>query len=84
MVVGALISMPVMKFIGRKLTMLFSSFLMFGATFGIFSHKYELLIFTRSLVGVSVGLNITTGPLYCTENSPVRVRGIVGTSFGMW
>lgn len=81
MIIGSFLAMPIMKFIGRKLTLFLSGLVIFISTFGIFSPYYELLIFTRCLVGISVGIAATCGPLYCTENSPEKVRGIVGTTF---
>lgn len=81
MIFGSFLAMPIMKFVGRKLTTFLSGIVIFLSTFGIFSPYYELLIFTRCLVGMSVGICTTCGPLYCTENSPEKVRGIVGISF---
>jgi MFS family permease len=62
---------------GRKITLLIGLLLAAGGIFGeVFSNTKVAFLISKLILGVGLGFYLTVGPLYCSEVSPVVLRGI--------
>jgi MFS family permease len=62
---------------GRKITLLIGLLLATGGIFGeVFSNAKVAFLISKLILGVGLGFYLTVGPLYCSEVSPVVLRGI--------
>ncbi|XP_017334927.1 solute carrier family 2, facilitated glucose transporter member 11 isoform X1 [Ictalurus punctatus] len=90
---GALLAGPMSIHFGRKKTMLLNNiFLMSSALLALTSQKaqsFEMIIISRYLVGINVGVSMNVQPMYFGESAPKHLRGAVAlsssvfTSFGL-
>lgn len=77
-VVGALIAGFFSNTFGRKKTLLLSGFIFIvGDLWSAFSTSAQELIAARFLLGVAVGMADFVAPLYLSETSPKKVRGMM-------
>lgn len=71
---------------GRKIALLTGLLLAAGGIFGeVFSNVKVAFLISKLILGVGLGFYLTVGPLYCSEVSPVVLRGITtaGINFGI-
>ncbi|KAF5909370.1 solute carrier family 2, facilitated glucose transporter member 11-like, partial [Clarias magur] len=90
---GALLAGPMSIHFGRKKTLLLNNiFLMFSALLAVTSQKaqsFEMIIISRYLIGINVGVSMNVQPMYFGESAPKHLRGAVAlsssvfTSFGL-
>ncbi|KAJ4299375.1 hypothetical protein N0V90_004620 [Kalmusia sp. IMI 367209] len=76
---GALIASWLASKIGRRLSLIYASFLLFAGVAcqaGASGH-IEILYVGRLLAGISVGIASTVNPLYVSENAPRGIRGLL-------
>ncbi|XP_039267945.1 solute carrier family 2, facilitated glucose transporter member 1-like [Styela clava] len=80
---GSLIAAPMSQKFGRKKSLLLNNILAFiGAGlmgFSKLASSYGMLIAGRFVIGLNNGINMGIAPMYLTEISPVKYRGILGT-----
>ena len=64
--------------IGRKHSLLVGLCFVTGGIFGeVFSVTRPAFLVGKLILGVGLGFYLTIGPLYCSEVSPVVLRGMV-------
>ncbi|KAB5584179.1 hypothetical protein PHYPO_G00104420 [Pangasianodon hypophthalmus] len=90
---GSLLAGPMSIHFGRKKTMLLNNiFLMSSALLAVTSRhaqSFEMIIISRYLVGINVGVSMNVQPMYFGESAPKHLRGAVAlsssvfTSFGL-
>jgi len=72
---------------GSKLTLLYNNCIgLVGAVLTgmcVMCHSYELLIVGRLILGFNIGIAVSVVPLFCTEISPPKWRGAMGTVPGV-
>ena len=62
---------------GRKIALLAGLILAAGGIFGeVFANKNVEFLVGKMILGIGLGFYLTVGPLYCSEVSPVVLRGI--------
>ena len=70
---------------GRKKSLLWNNSLIFVALFFLcFSARfgsYEMIIIGQFFIGFNVGMTTSLAPIYLTEVSPIRMRGIFGSAY---
>lgn len=80
---GSLIAAPMSQKFGRKKSLLWNNITAFLAAglmgFSKLASSYEMLIIGRFVIGLNNGINMGIAPMYLTEISPVKYRGILGT-----
>ncbi len=77
-VIGALLAGFFSNTFGRKKTLLLSGFIFIvGSLCCSLSASPEELIAARFLLGIAVGMADLTAPLYLSETSPEKIRGIM-------
>ncbi|XP_052537620.1 solute carrier family 2, facilitated glucose transporter member 9 isoform X1 [Tympanuchus pallidicinctus] len=80
--VGAIIVTPIVKFFGRKCTLLLNN--VFAVTAAILmslsqlAGSFEMLILGRIIMGVDAGISLSALPMYLSEISPKEIRGSLG------
>jgi len=75
--IGALGSGWISRVLGRKLALIAASVLFFlGALIAVLSFSTDVLIIARILLGLAVGIASFTAPLYLSEITPERIRGM--------
>ena len=84
-IVGALAGGRSADKYGRKKTLLWNNVFIFLAIFFIaFSVRfgsYEFILICQFMFGIHSGVNATLAPVYLTEVSPARMRGIFGSAY---
>ncbi|WP_255314102.1 sugar porter family MFS transporter [Moellerella wisconsensis] len=74
--VGAISSGWLTSFRGRKGTLLISAMLfIIGAISSAFSPNVEVLIISRLILGLAIGISSFTAPIYLSEIAPKKIRG---------
>ncbi|XP_075276648.1 solute carrier family 2, facilitated glucose transporter member 9 isoform X2 [Opisthocomus hoazin] len=79
---GAFIATPILKFLGRKSTLLLNN--VFAVTAGLLmslsllAGSFEMLILGRIIMGVDAGISLSALPMYLSEISPKEIRGSLG------
>lgn len=71
---------------GRRLALLAGLILVTGGIFGeIFANTNAEFLIGKLILGIGLGFYLTVGPLYCSEISPVVLRGIstAGVNFAI-
>lgn len=78
-IVGALASGRVNERVGRRTTIMVAAVIVIIGTLGAsFSPSFTLLIVSRLVIGVGIGLSSSTVPTYLSELAPAKVRGAMG------
>jgi len=79
---GGAVALPFNIYLGRKPTILVSSFLYFsGALIQSLSYNFPALMCGRLIVGLGAGCGNATVPMYIAECSPKRQRGLLVAIF---
>ncbi|EME27097.1 MFS transporter, SP family, sugar:H+ symporter [Galdieria sulphuraria] len=79
---GGAVALPFNVYLGRKPTILVSSFLYFcGALIQSLSYNFPALMCGRIIVGLGAGCGNATVPMYIAECSPKRQRGLLVAIF---
>ncbi len=74
--VGALFSGVLSKKFGRKKVLIIAAFIFTVFTLmGVFAHTFEVLLASRFIVGLAVGIASFIAPLYLSEIAPGKIRG---------
>uniref|UniRef100_A0A8C7E9H5 Solute carrier family 2, facilitated glucose transporter member 5 n=1 Tax=Nothoprocta perdicaria TaxID=30464 RepID=A0A8C7E9H5_NOTPE len=80
--VGAIIVTPIVKFFGRKRTLLLNNvFAVVAAllmSLSMLAGSFEMLILGRIIMGVDAGISLSALPMYLSEISPKEIRGSLG------
>lgn len=80
---GSLAAAPLSQILGRKMSLLVNNVLAFIAAclmgFCRLANSYEMLMIGRFIIGVNGGINTGIAPMYLTEISPIKYRGMLGT-----
>ncbi|VEG89690.1 sugar porter family MFS transporter [Legionella spiritensis] len=76
MIIGALLGTRFAKRFGRRALLSFAGALfLFGAMGAAFSDTTAVLILSRFILGLAIGIASVTTPLYLAETAPVQLRG---------
>nr|XP_025977856.1 solute carrier family 2, facilitated glucose transporter member 9 [Dromaius novaehollandiae] len=80
--VGAIIVTPIVKFFGRKCTLLLNNvFAVVAAllmSLSSLAGSFEMLVLGRMIMGVDAGISLSALPMYLSEISPKEIRGSLG------
>uniref|UniRef100_A0A8C2U4V9 Solute carrier family 2 member 9 n=1 Tax=Coturnix japonica TaxID=93934 RepID=A0A8C2U4V9_COTJA len=80
--VGAIIVTPIVKFFGRKCTLLLNNVFAVAAailmSLSQVAGSFEMLILGRIIMGVDAGISLSALPMYLSEISPKEIRGSLG------
>uniref|UniRef100_A0A8D0KSQ1 Solute carrier family 2, facilitated glucose transporter member 5 n=1 Tax=Strix occidentalis caurina TaxID=311401 RepID=A0A8D0KSQ1_STROC len=80
--VGAIIVTPIVKFFGRKCTLLLNNVFAVTAallmSLSLLVGSFEMLILGRIIMGVDAGISLSALPMYLSEISPKEIRGSLG------
>ncbi|XP_076192062.1 solute carrier family 2, facilitated glucose transporter member 9 isoform X2 [Aptenodytes patagonicus] len=80
--VGAIIVTPIVKFFGRKCTLLLNNVFAVTAallmSLSFLAGSFEMLILGRIIMGVDAGISLSALPMYLSEISPKEIRGSLG------
>lgn len=81
-IIGVLISGSLSDQYGRKRTMQIAAAIFVLATFAcIFLESFSLIIWTRILTGIGIGIASNVVPLYLSEIAPIKDRGKLVTFY---
>ncbi|KAJ6443571.1 sugar porter (SP) family MFS transporter [Purpureocillium lavendulum] len=76
---------PVNNRLGRRGTVFFAGlFSIFPVLGQAFTHNWWSLLLCRLCMGVGMGINLSTIPVFSAEVAPAIIRGGLVTSFQMW
>ncbi|WP_284749417.1 sugar porter family MFS transporter [Amycolatopsis sp. RTGN1] len=78
-IVGALFSSRINEALGRRRTiMVAAAIVIVGTLAASFSPTFALLVISRLVIGLGIGLSSSTVPTYLSELAPARLRGAMG------
>jgi len=78
-IVGALYSSRTNERLGRRRTiMVAAAIVIVGTLAATFSPTFFLLVVSRLIIGLGIGLSSSTVPTYLSELAPARLRGAMG------
>lgn len=78
-IVGALFSGRINEALGRRRTiMIAAAIVIVGTLAASFSPTFALLVISRLVIGLGIGLSSSTVPTYLSELAPARLRGAMG------
>ncbi|WP_205660787.1 sugar porter family MFS transporter [Amycolatopsis vastitatis] len=78
-IVGALLSSRTNEALGRRRTiMVAAGIVIVGTLAASFSPTFLLLVLSRLVIGLGIGLSSSTVPTYLSELAPARLRGAMG------
>jgi sugar porter (SP) family MFS transporter len=78
-VVGALLSGRVNERLGRRRTIMSAAVVVIiGTLAATFSPTFTLLVISRVVIGLGIGLSSSTVPTYLSELAPAKIRGAMG------
>ncbi|PKV91500.1 sugar porter (SP) family MFS transporter [Amycolatopsis echigonensis] len=78
-IVGASFSSRLNERLGRRRTIMVAAVVVIiGTLAATFSPTFALLIISRLVIGVGIGLSSSTVPTYLSELAPARLRGAMG------
>ncbi|MCU1683379.1 MAG: sugar porter family transporter [Amycolatopsis sp.] len=76
---GAAFSARTNDRLGRRRTIMVAAVIVIiGTLAATFSPSFELLIISRFIIGLGIGLSSSTVPVYLSELAPARLRGAMG------
>uniref|UniRef100_A0A8C4WS07 Solute carrier family 2, facilitated glucose transporter member 5 n=1 Tax=Gopherus evgoodei TaxID=1825980 RepID=A0A8C4WS07_9SAUR len=80
--VGAIITTPIVKFFGRKHTLLINNVFAVMAALLMalcqLAGSFEMLLLGRIVMGIDAGVSLSALPIYLSEISPKEIRGALG------
>ncbi|XP_074922696.1 solute carrier family 2, facilitated glucose transporter member 9 isoform X3 [Chelonoidis abingdonii] len=80
--VGAIITTPIVKFFGRKHTLLINNVFAIVAALLMalcqLAGSFEMLLLGRIVMGIDAGVSLSALPIYLSEISPKEIRGALG------
>ncbi|RSH93856.1 hypothetical protein EHS25_006505 [Saitozyma podzolica] len=83
--ISAILCDPVNHLIGRRGTIFFTGlFCVFPVLGQAFTHNWYELFICRCLLGLGMGMKITTIPIMTAETAPAAIRGALVMSFQLW
>ncbi|HEX4251032.1 MAG TPA: sugar porter family MFS transporter [Pseudonocardia sp.] len=78
-IVGALYSSRTNERLGRRRTIMVAAVIVIiGTIAATFSPSFFLLVVSRLIIGLGIGLSSSTVPTYLSELAPARLRGAMG------
>jgi sugar porter (SP) family MFS transporter len=78
-IIGALFSSRTNDALGRRRTiMVAAAIVIVGTVAASFSPTFTLLVISRLVIGLGIGLSSSTVPTYLSELAPARLRGAMG------
>jgi sugar porter (SP) family MFS transporter len=78
-IVGALYSSRTNERLGRRRTIMVAAVIVIiGTLAATFSPTFALLVVSRLIIGLGIGLSSSTVPTYLSELAPARLRGAMG------
>jgi sugar porter (SP) family MFS transporter len=78
-IVGAMFSTRTNEWLGRRRTIMAAAAIVIVGTIGAsFSPTFGLLVVSRLVIGLGIGLSSSTVPTYLSELAPARLRGALG------
>lgn len=82
---GCWISDPLHNMLGRRGAIFISAiFCLFPPIGSGFSQTWQQLLITRLLLGIGMGLKLSTMSVYCAEVAPTIIRGGLITGWLIW
>jgi sugar porter (SP) family MFS transporter len=79
-IVGAMFSTRTNEWLGRRRTIMVAAVIVIiGTVAASFSPTFSLLVISRLVIGVGIGLSSSTVPTYLSELAPARLRGAMGS-----
>lgn len=79
--IGSIIAASTIDILGRKKTILFTSFPFFAAWIMVaFAKSFTVLVVARLIAGAADGVTFTAVPMYLGEIAEPKVRGMLGSS----
>lgn len=76
---------PLNKYFGRRGTIFLTNlFVVFPVLAQAFTQTWQELLICRLLMGIGMGVKISTIPVYTAEIAPASIRGGLVTSFQLW
>ncbi|OXG21713.1 sugar transporter [Cryptococcus neoformans Tu401-1] len=83
--VSAMLTDPINYYIGRRGTIFVTGlFCVFPVLCQAFTRNWRELFICRILLGVGMGMKITTIPIMTAETAPASIRGALVMSFQLW
>jgi sugar porter (SP) family MFS transporter len=78
-IAGALMSGRINERLGRRRTIMVAAVVVIvGTVAATFSPTFSLLVVSRLVIGLGIGLSSSTVPTYLSELAPAKVRGAMG------
>jgi len=79
-IVGAMFSTRTNERLGRRRTIMVAAVIVIiGTLAATFSPTFFLLVMSRLIIGLGIGLSSSTVPTYLSELAPARLRGAMGS-----
>src|SRR5947199_4460069 len=79
-IVGAVFSRRTNEALGRRRTIMVAAVIVIiGTIAATFSPTFTLLVISRFVIGIGIGLSSSTVPTYLSELAPARLRGAMGS-----
>ncbi|GAA5892052.1 hypothetical protein JCM6882_005680 [Rhodosporidiobolus microsporus] len=84
-VLGCWLTAPVNKLLGRRGAMFLSSLISFlGCIWSAVTNSWEHLLVARLFLGIGVGINSATVPVFAAETAPPLIRGALCMQWQVW
>ncbi|AMP88933.1 sugar porter family MFS transporter [Legionella pneumophila] len=76
MLIGSVLASRLVRHFGRKPCLIFAGILfLIGALGAAFSFNASILVLSRFILGIAIGVAAVTTPLYLSETAPTHLRG---------
>ncbi|GAA6025689.1 hypothetical protein JCM10207_003829 [Rhodosporidiobolus poonsookiae] len=84
-VLGCWLTAPLNKVLGRRYTIFLGSFISFaGSIWSGCTNSWEHLLVARLFLGIGVGVNSATVPVFAAETAPPLIRGSLVMQWQVW
>ncbi|GAA5890014.1 hypothetical protein JCM6882_009199 [Rhodosporidiobolus microsporus] len=84
-VLGCWLTAPVNKVLGRRGAMFISSLISFlGCIWSAVTNSWQHLLVARLFIGIGVGVNSATVPVFAAETAPPLIRGALVMQWQVW